>query len=159
RIYERIEAFNRDSLALASRLAEEQKESKRYLLPGLDTGTLSAPLQSLVDCYAAADTLARHFQRLTIETLLGTMAVIFTMALIFDVYTELLRDRHWVLLLYPIVWATAYLGLYVRASRGDYQNKHQDYRALAEGLRVQFFWSLAELPDSVADHYLSKQRS
>ena len=66
---------------------------------------------------------------------------------------------HWVLLCYPIVWAAAYVIIYIRANRGDYQNKRQDYRALAEGLRVQFFWSLAELPDSVADHYLSKQRS
>jgi hypothetical protein len=162
RIYQRIEGFNQDSLSVASRLSEEQKQSKTYLLPGLDTNTLPAPFRALVDCYAGADTLARHFQRLTLNTLYGTMAVIFLMALLFDVYTELLRDKswgHWVLLCYPIVWAAAYLIIYIRANRGDYQNKHQDYRALAEGLRVQFFWSLAELPDSVADHYLSKQRS
>jgi hypothetical protein len=41
----------------------------------------------------------------------------------------------------------------------DYHTKYLDYRALAEGLRVQFFWRLAGLPDSVADHYLRKQRS
>ena len=40
----------------------------------------------------------------------------------------------------------------------DYQNKHQDYRALAEALRIQFFWQVADLPDAVVDHYLRKQR-
>src|SRR5206468_3807251 len=32
-------------------------------------------------------------------------------------------------------------------------------RSLAEGLRVQLFWRIAGLHDSVADHYLSKQES
>jgi hypothetical protein len=48
--------------------------------------------------------------------------------------------------------------LHRRAAKGDYQNKYQDYRALAEGLRIQFFWSVAGVPDSVVDHYLRKQR-
>ena len=59
----------------------------------------------------------------------------------------------------------AYLGIigfnvlsHRRAERNDYQNKHQDYRALAEGLRVQIFWRMAGLNDSVAEHYLGKQR-
>jgi hypothetical protein len=38
-------------------------------------------------------------------------------------------------------------------------DKYQDYRALAEGMRVQFYWRLAGLKLSVADHYLRKQRS
>jgi hypothetical protein len=41
----------------------------------------------------------------------------------------------------------------------DCQNKHQDYRALAEGLRIQIFWRIAGLNDSVADYYLGEQRS
>jgi hypothetical protein len=39
-----------------------------------------------------------------------------------------------------------------------YHSKNLDYRALAEGLRVQIFWHLSGLTDSVADHYLRKQR-
>ena len=45
-----------------------------------------------------------------------------------------------------------------RAAKEDHQNKHQDYRALAEALRIQFFWRVAGLPDAVVDHYLRKQR-
>lgn len=34
---------------------------------------------------------------------------------------------------------------------------HEDYRALAEALRVQFFWMAAGLPDMAAEQYLPKQ--
>jgi hypothetical protein len=43
--------------------------------------------------------------------------------------------------------------------RWELDTQHVDYRAIAEGLRVRFFWKLAGIGDSVADHYLGKQRS
>jgi len=39
---------------------------------------------------------------------------------------------------------------------GFYSNHHA-YRSIAEGLRIQIFWRLAEIDDSVAAHYLSHQ--
>ncbi|BCM94239.1 hypothetical protein IAD21_06142 [Abditibacteriota bacterium] len=45
-----------------------------------------------------------------------------------------------------------------RAEKAELQNKYQDYRALAEGLRVQIYWRLAGLHEDVTDHYLGKQR-
>ena len=35
------------------------------------------------------------------------------------------------------------IALFQRARKGNYHNKYLDYRAVAEGLRVQFFWRLA----------------
>jgi len=58
--------------------------------------------------------------------------------------------------LYPLCWVGAWL-LWFRAHRREYQKKYHDYRALAEGLRVQFFWNLLGLPDLVAENYLKKQ--
>jgi hypothetical protein len=52
----------------------------------------------------------------------------------------------------------ANLLLHRRAVQNEYQNKYQDYRALAEGLRVQTFWRLGGLSDEANDHYLGKQR-
>lgn len=59
----------------------------------------------------------------------------------------------------------AYLGLVAvnikvhgRAEKQEFQTKYQDYRALAEGLRVQIFWRVAGLREDVSDHYLGKQR-
>lgn len=50
-------------------------------------------------------------------------------------------------------------GVYLWAKHGRFQSKFQDYRALAEGMRVQFYWRLFGLKNSAADHYLRKQMS
>jgi len=39
----------------------------------------------------------------------------------------------------------------------DAQGRYLDYRALAEGLRVQFYWRLGGLPNSASQSYLRKQ--
>jgi hypothetical protein len=57
----------------------------------------------------------------------------------------------------PILWIAALL-LWRYAHRRKYQKRFQDYRALAEGLRVQFFWSLLGLRDNVEDCYLPNQQ-
>ncbi|MDX6613913.1 MAG: hypothetical protein QOD75_3099 [Blastocatellia bacterium] len=80
-------------------------------------------------------------------------------AVTFDLYAHFFPERHWILAIYLLLLAVAYLWINRRAKRRDYQNKYQDYRALAEGLRVQFFWELTGSKLSVADHYLRKQRS
>jgi hypothetical protein len=62
-----------------------------------------------------------------------------------------------------------FLGLYLAAVMGpslvyllvvrgrQWQGRYQDYRALAEGLRVQFFWAASGLPFAVSDNYLPHQ--
>jgi hypothetical protein len=47
--------------------------------------------------------------------------------------------------------------LYLWQKRQDTQGRYLDYRALAEGLRVQFYWRLAGLADNVSASYLRKQ--
>jgi hypothetical protein len=39
------------------------------------------------------------------------------------------------------------------------ESKYLDYRALAEALRVQFFWSVAGIAEPVADHYVQHYRT
>lgn len=63
----------------------------------------------------------------------------------------------WFLWFYLVVVAVNLL-LHRQAVKQEYQNKYQDYRALAEGLRVQTFWRLGGLSDEANDHYLGKQR-
>ncbi|MFT8420706.1 MAG: hypothetical protein ABF665_04170 [Gluconacetobacter sp.] len=38
--------------------------------------------------------------------------------------------------------------------RNHWQNRYQDYRALAEAARVQFYWAVSGIPLSVSDNYL-----
>jgi hypothetical protein len=68
------------------------------------------------------------------------------------------------------VWETPYLlagyaailvGLWViyalAVRRFDLHGRYLDYRALAEALRVQFYWRLAGIPLNVSDFYLRRQ--
>ena len=70
----------------------------------------------------------------------------------------MLLDLPAMLLAYLILLGVAYAWVWRVTRQGDFQNKFQDYLALAEGLRVQFYWHLVGLGDCVEDHYLSLQR-
>jgi hypothetical protein len=163
RIYERIDEFNRDALEQASKLALELERSNNYILGNEEIEGLPVALRVMRERYAMADTLASHFQRRTKKTLNRLFVFAFVAALVFGVYAHLEFEWYglhsWMLLIYVAITIIAFFALYLRASKRDYQNKYQDYRALAEGMRVQFFWCLTNLKLSVADHYLRKQRT
>lgn len=47
-----------------------------------------------------------------------------------------------------------------RVSKGsDVEQRYLDYRALAEACKVQYFWQVAKVGDSVCTHYLRRQSS
>jgi len=62
-------------------------------------------------------------------------------------------------MVYILSVAAIFIFYFFYVRRRDDQRRYQDYRAMAEGLRVQIYWRLAGLTNSAADHYLSKQRS
>jgi hypothetical protein len=159
RIRRRLDTFNRDVNDQASFLARQVQKSELYLFPESETKELPPLLQSLRERFATADSLAIYFQRLTQRTLSQLFILVMLVAMVFELYAHLFPAQHWFLAVYLLLLAGAYLWINRRAKRNDYQNKHQDYRALAEGMRVQFFWGVAGLRLSVADHYLRRQRS
>ena len=59
---------------------------------------------------------------------------------------------------YLITLVAAY-AVFKWAERRHYHRKYLDYRALAEGLRVQFFWKMAGMNEPVAKYYLIRQES
>ncbi len=150
--------FNSDCESLASKLADQIEKSKKDLFSGPELEGMPAELRLTRKYFGLADTLALRFQLKTRRTLLAVLALTFLVALVLKV-SPLLAS-------YELLFDSLYLsslvaafGLYYTARRGEYQNKYQDYRALAEGLRVRFFWGLAGLTDSVADRYLRMQGS
>jgi hypothetical protein len=160
RVCENIDQYNENALRVAAdaALAASRDESAGYLLPEAEVAALPPALQALRQQYAVADTLAQHFQRLTFRTLARLCVLVFTAVLSFELSAKLFPDNGWLALLFPAMLGLTYLYWGATVRRGKWQDRYQDYRALAEGLRVQFYWSLASLPDSVADHYLRKQR-
>ncbi|TAN03476.1 MAG: hypothetical protein EPN36_12715 [Rhodanobacteraceae bacterium] len=110
--------------------------------------------------FAAADWLAVHFQR---RVLLG-LRIIYTaaalMGIAFTVYDNLPRSDNMLyvfLLLFVVGVVTSFI-----AKRRAWHRKYLDYRALAEGLRVQCYWrragiSLTTDPEFAHDSLMQKQ--
>lgn len=153
-IWTRVEEFNRDAV----RTAQTPPAPGDDLLGDAPVGPLPPRLRSTLDCYARADALSIHFRKATHRTLGWLLVLAFLAAAALQ--GEPLA-RAWGLSLnglYVGALGAAY-ALWLWSRRARYQTKFLDYRALAEGLRVQIFWRLAGISDAAADHYLRKQRS
>ncbi len=106
---------------------------------------------------ATAEQLASRYQRFTIRVRYLLYFAAFFAAALFVFYAH--EEHHQpVLLAADLLITAAALVLYIYAERGELQNQHQDYRAIAEGLRVQEQWHTANLRETVADHYLRQYR-
>jgi hypothetical protein len=136
------------------------------LLPdpeALPISQIDAGIRMMRRHYATADALANRYGAATNRTLLRLSLVVFMAALSFDLAVHILVEPR-VLVLetlclfgLPVLTGVAML-IHRQARRQDYQNRYQDYRGLAEGLRIQFFWRLAGVGECVADHYLGRHR-
>jgi hypothetical protein len=61
------------------------------------------------------------------------------------------------LVLYVFCLGGTFYYYWFHVRRQNWQGHFQDYRALAEGMRVQLYWAVAAVPAAVSDHYLRKQ--
>jgi len=147
----RIDRFNRDAIRIP--VPEGALGDASGLLPGI--GARPAADQRLATTFASADTLARGYQRLTHAVLRIIIGLAVALALTFEVYAEIMPHRE-LPILYLCIFSTI-SALYLWQRRMDAQGRYLDYRALAEALRVQFYWRLAGLSDSAAASYLRKQ--
>ena len=139
------------------------RKSVSHLIPETDHTTLPSRAQAILDRYAVADTLALRYRKRTTSISIGLLAIAFFAMMILEFFAHILLElpvgakSRLILWLYPTLWLAA-LGLWYLAHSRLYQKKYHDYRALAEGLRVQFFWNLLGLNDRVEENYLRKQQ-
>lgn len=161
RIYGRMDAFNNDAVQKFRQLVKERGQSADWLIPETVrrqfTGT---PLETVIEHYATADSLALHYQWRTVRSF---KVLIFVCGLggllLFELSGHGAEEiRAPALLLYLLVISFAY-AWYKLANFRELKTRHLDYRALAEGLRLQFFWTLAGVKEQVADRYLPKQKT
>lgn len=162
RVFDRIDSFNRDIKDLAASLSAAIGRSRSAVFHHGEDRTLPDTLQHLLTRYSVADAMALHFQTLTRRTarrlfLLTAFAALALVLFAHGEFEPVAGYRPQLLLAY-VAAVLVGLGVALWTRWGDFQNRFQDYRALAEGLRVQMFWRLAGVPGSVADHYLLKQK-
>lgn len=146
----RLDRFN--SEPLRSAIEPQVTDAANALLPGVERG---ASDDALAGAFAYADCLAARYQRITHRVMRLTLLLAAAMALLFEIYAEVLPLR-------PV--PAGYLACFALLTvvlfwhrRLDAQGRYLDYRALAEGLRVQFYWRLAGLSDNASSSYLRKQ--
>jgi hypothetical protein len=151
-LYRSIDRFNADASKLATERGLRVAAQSANQLLG-NSNSLGNREKVQVRLYTAADILSKRFQRRA-KWMMGS---IFVSAMFMVLSMEFYLD-------YKRPGIIAYLLLFIFAAslatiqrRLGYQNRYLDYRALAEGLRVQLFWDLAGLSETAADHYLSKQ--
>ena len=178
RICERIETFNRDAHHVGRALAAGTAASAAGLL-NMDLASvaptvsrLSSACRQIIDQYVAADALALQFRGRVLATWVRVYVGVAIAALLFNLHSsffsvpsgplspsEAFGAMPWFFigsLACSMVTATYFYG---RAEKGEYHTKYLDYRALAEALRIQFFWKVAGIDEPVVDWYLRKQRS
>ena len=147
----RIDRFNCEPAR--SHILSKLADVAASLIPGIVGSADADP--KLSTAFAVADRLAAHYQRITHRVLRLTIALAAMMALSLEFYAEIAALRV-VPLVYLMLFACLTLIL-VWHRRLDAQGRYLDYRALAEGLRVQFYWRLAGLADTASSSYLRKQ--
>ncbi|MEM7763347.1 MAG: hypothetical protein AAF290_04650 [Pseudomonadota bacterium] len=147
-IFARSDAFSADAMQHA-----EVISTRCY--PLLDDEARSLPQSdrlAVIDrLFCQADVLAMLFQK---KTLLATRVLhiaAFLMGLCFLIYADLFAARGW-LITFLVLFAFS-SALQTLGRRAEWHRKYLDYRALAEGLRVQFYWAAAGVTHESATHF------
>lgn len=91
--------------------------------------------------FRASDTLARRFQQRTLLALRLTIFSALFAGFCFIGFADLTGSR--IAIAGYFVFVALALGSYWVANRGGWRQRYLDYRVLAEGLRVQYYWALA----------------
>jgi hypothetical protein len=147
RILERATDFNRDAANFTGRI--EREAASLLTSKGAPLGIHG--LSDLDNAFQSADFLAIHYQRKSLRALRVTHVLAFAMGVLFVVYSDI-ESHPYLLYLFLVCFGAAAM-LQRFASRRGWFRKYLDYRTLAEGLRVQFYWAMAGISQSDLEHY------
>lgn len=114
----------------------------------------------IVELFHAADWLAVHFQKRVLLAMRITYTVAALMGIAFAVYDNL-SAQNYMIYVFLLLFASGIVISAIARHRA-WHRKYLDYRALAEGLRVQGYWrragiSLTGDPEFAHDSLLQKQ--
>lgn len=154
-IMERIDGFNLDIRNYLDLRGEKDfLKSRHYLLQNeSDNERISGDpaLRKIICLYTGSDVLSQFYQKKT-AGLVNWIYILFFVAVV--LYGLIDWSSYLVLCYIGLIPAIALL--VKKTSRDRVEDRFLDYRALAEGLRVQFFWTLSGISENVSSHYLSK---
>lgn len=160
RIWIQIDQFNTAASQRSDKFLAAVKLSRSQLFPENKQTALPLDLDYLLERYARSDVAALAFQLWNRLSRVLVFALILGAFFCFEWHSREQPSDPWSIFLgCSIVLLLLAILVLSRTQAREIQVRHLDYRALAEALRVQFFWRMAGLRESVADHYLRTFRS
>ncbi len=148
-----------------ARMAEFSADGRKYAAAINTTvqarhATVRASTAAIDQLFHVADWLAMHFQQRVLLAMRTTYTLAALMGIAFTCYADL-PAQDYMIFVFLLLFATgAYIA--VLASKRGWHRKYLDYRALAEGLRIQSYWrragiSLTADHEFAHDNFLQKQ--
>ncbi|TAN08718.1 MAG: hypothetical protein EPN38_02015 [Rhodanobacteraceae bacterium] len=158
RMFLRMQQFNADAARYADRIDAANASSRNHRTAGAGACVAVGGL------FAAADWLAIHFQKQVLLAMRSLYVLAALMGIAFVCYSDLPQDLPYVddaIYVFVVLFAAGVLLAWL-ARRRDWHRKYIDYRALAEGLRVQGYWGCAgveadEFGAFAHDDFMQKQ--
>jgi hypothetical protein len=148
-MFARMVEFNGECNVHAGEIATSTRQA--------DRASATASIDSL---FHAADWLALHFQRRVLLAMRLTYTLAALMGIAFTFYAHL-PAQDFLIYLFLLLFASGG-AVAMLARRRGWHRKYLDYRALAEGLRIQSYWRRANISanadhEFAHDNFLQKQ--
>jgi len=157
-VFAHTSEFSRDAIGHESEIINEA----RSLIDESTVSDIPAGARDIDHAFRAADWLAIYFQNRFLSVLRGTHFLALLMGLMYILYSDLVALR--IFLVAFVVFFVFAAAVHKYAGKKSWHRKYLDYRALAEGLRVQFYWAAAGVTSGVVakfahDNFLQMQDS
>jgi len=154
RFLDHIDNYNKDVQSFDSRTIDKlNKQTDSMLKEDREVNEIFE-LRKIARYHAISDELANRYQSKRFFALKVLLVLTVIAFLFFQVYVEFWHKPS-ILLLYPLTMGIGALW-FLHANRRKYEQKHEDYRALSEAYRVQYFLKVLKRNTLVADSYLQK---
>ncbi len=153
-----IERFNKDIVTYSRRIEKKGhtlnrkksvwNENSAFCEPDDNSGMFLHPEKRAELCekyYREANTLTMAYQCRRRQNIWWIVWIAGFAYLALNIFSGAF-DNPWILLLYIVLFLVALL-IHFREKKMGFHTKFVDYRALAEGLRVQYFWYAADVMD------------
>jgi hypothetical protein len=154
--YRLLNRFNRDVAEGDEALCKSAEKSRNRLVAEHKVADLSPNMEWAARVYSFADALAGRYNSWSIFRwqIVYLLLAITGLLLVWVHFDEKLQWLPLAGYYIGFLAVAAFIGYEQIAKRRE---RHEDYRALAEALRVQFFWMVAGLSDFAADNYQTQQ--
>lgn len=150
-----IAEFNADLARIGKRLSADVQTSRRRLWP-VPLPPRSG-LETLGDGFATFDALAGRWQKSSLTSMKILFGLSWAAVLFLHLCSGPARNA------YTIGGYLGCLGLawscFMWSRRRRHQPRHLEYRAIAEAIRVQFFWRMVGIGEDVSNLYLATHGS